>query len=150
MRFQGDDLRLLSSEISSSCFARAAFLAAMVSFLAETVARSDSFSALRVSLISLRRVSVCRAVSSRSLRARFSRSSASMSLRETASSSAAAAQALMICDAPRSLTGMAELGEFGAELGGCAFDPLDSTSTADIETSIVSIIFESFKFFILL
>ena len=149
-RFQGDDFRRLSSLTSSSCFASAASLAAIVSFFAETVERRASASARRVSLNSLRTASVRVAVSSRSRSAEFSRSRASMSLRETPSSSAAAAQALTICDGLGLIARMAEFGELGAEFGGCAFDAANSTSTADDITSIFSIVFETLKLFILL
>lgn len=156
-RFQGDDFRRFSSAMSSSCLLKTASFAAIVSFLAETAARRASFSLRRASFSWLRSVSVRRAVSIRSRKAVFSRSRASISFRDAASSSAAAAHALTICDASgrvRSLplvvlTGVTEFGEFGAEFGGCAFDAADSTSTAEVETSIVSIIFEILEFFIL-
>lgn len=142
MRFHGELLRFFSSAISSSCFARAASFATIVSFLAARADLKASLSRERVSFNSFNTASVRTAVSSRSRKATFSRSRAAARRRVAHNSSTAAAQAFMICDVLGSFARMAEVGELLAELGGCAFDPLDDASTISTAASIVGIVFK--------
>jgi hypothetical protein len=141
-RFQGELFRFFNVAISSSCFAIAASLAAIVSFFAASAILNASVSLRRVSFNSFSTASVRNAVSIRSRKATFSRSSAAVRRRVAESSSTAAAQAVMICDAVGSLARVAEFGELSAELGGCAFAFADSASTISSVTSIASIGFE--------
>jgi hypothetical protein len=127
-RFHGDDFFLFNVSISLSWLAMTASFAAITSFLAARADRRASDSAFLVSLSSLNSSLACFAVSRRDLSAAFSLSKAPINVRDAPNSSAAALQAstsFVLADCLLLIANclsapVAEVGEFGAEIGeGC-------------------------------